>query len=233
MNKHIPNMNAPLNILISIERVHEVINLLKEKYISTFDQKKHRINFELEGHEEFYLRLPLPYPFQDQSFDIEDCEIPYIICIIQSGSAALAYCEGLQIIEHKVFKAYMVRKKQGKSQLKYLKTKGKSKAGSRVRLGNTIHFFEEITDKLSDWLSYYDIDKIALSLNKTLYPYLFNKDNEVLDKNDVRIYKIPKHIEEPSFENLLKIHSYLLKGELIFDKNSEFPLKEILTGLNE
>ncbi len=226
-------MNAPLNTLIPIERIHEVINLLKEKYVSTFDQKKHRINFELEGHEDFYLRLPLPYPFRDQNFDLEDCETPYIICIIQSGSAALAYCEGLQIIEHKVFKAYMVRKKQGMSQLKYLKTKGKSKAGSRVRLGNTAHFFEEIIEKLNDWMSYYEIEKIALSLNKTLYPYLFNKENEVLDKNDERIYKIPKHIEEPSFENLLKIHSYLLKGELIFDKNSELPLQEILKELNE
>jgi hypothetical protein len=127
----------------------------------------------------------------------------------------------------------MVRKKQGKSQIKYLKTKGKSKAGSRVRLGNTVHFFKEITEKLSDWLSYYNIEKIALSLNKTLYPYLFNKDNEVLDKKDERIYKIPQHIAEPSFENLLKIHSYLLMGELIYDQSQAITLQPIIIDIKK
>lgn len=224
-------MNTPLNTLIPIERTQQLIHKLSKKYKFTFDQKKHRINFESEDNEEFYLRLPLPYPIDNQSVDFEDCETPYIICIIQSGSAALAYCEGLQIIEHKVFKAYMVRKKQGKSQIKYLKTKGKSKAGSRVRLGNTVHFFEEITEKLEDWMSYYEIEKIALSLNKTLYPFFFSNDNDVLKKEDNRIFKIPKHIEDPSFENLLKIHSYLLKGELIYDKSQESLFQEILNNL--
>lgn len=226
-------MKNPVSTLISIERTYQVINQLKSQFKYSIDQKKHRINFETVSQEEFYLRLPLPFPLENQYIDLEDCETPYLICIIQSGSAAMAYCEGLQVIEHKVFKAYMVRKKQGKSQIKYLKTKGKSKAGSRVRLGNTVHFFEEITGKLNDWLSYYEIEKIALSLNKTLYPYLFNKENEVLSKNDERIFKIPKHIEEPSFENLLKIHSYLLKAELIYDKSLELMLEEFLKDINE
>lgn len=211
-----------------------LINALKDKFTVTYESSKHKLIFQGEEDSPISLRLPIPYIYNNnRESDPEEWITPYIICIIQSGSAALAYCEGLQIIEHKVFKAYMVRKKQGMSQLKYLKTKGKSKAGSRVRLGNTTHFFEEIIEKLSDWLDYYETEKIALSLNKTLYPYLFNKDNEVLDKNDHRIYKIPKHIEDPSFENLLKIHIYLLKGEIIYDESQKLFVEKILQKLNE
>ncbi len=225
-------MSYHANFTIAPENTIKVINALQNKFPHTFDQKKHRIVFETSENQNFYLRLPLPLLFDQQNDFTEDIETPYIICLIQSGSAALAYCEGFHIVEHKVFKAYMVRKKQGESQLKYLKTKGKSKAGSRVRLGNTVHFFEEITEKLGDWLSYFEIEKIALSLNKTLQPYLFNESNHILTKDDERIYKIPKHIQEPSFENLLNIHSYLMKVELIYDEEVEKIIENILHKLD-
>ena len=50
---------------------------------------------------------------------------------IRVGDAVVPYkvnFEGEELIEHKVFKTYMVRKKQGKSQIKHLKSKGKSKS---------------------------------------------------------------------------------------------------------
>ncbi|MBK6267382.1 hypothetical protein JKA74_20230 [Marivirga sp. S37H4] len=213
-------MINPVVQSFDIEQTKEIVQGFQKAFPSTYDFSKHRFIFQINNELEFYFRLPLPFQldYLNQDTNPEDWSNPYIITIIQSGSAALAYCEGLQIIEHKVFKAYMVRKKQGKSQIKYLKTKGKSKAGSRVRLSNTAHFFEEIVEKMGDWLNYYEVERIALSLNKTLYPYFFNKDNDILDKKDERIFKIPKHIEEPSFENLIKIHSYLLKAELIYSE---------------
>ena len=45
----------------------------------------------------------------------------------------------------------MVRKKRGVSQIKHLKTKGKSRAGSRVRLAETEEFFENINGRLQDY----------------------------------------------------------------------------------
>ena len=223
-------MISPASKLIDIEEIIQIIIKLKDSFPFNFDSEKHRYIFQLDKSNEFYLRLPLPIDLKHlrEGLEIEELERKYIIAIIQSGSAALAYCEGLQIIEHKVFKAYMVRKKQGKSQLKYLKTKGKSKAGSRVRLSNTEHFFDEIIEKMEDWLSYFEVDSIAMSLNKTLYPYFFHENNNVLDKQDERIFKIPKHIEEPSFENLLKVHSFLLQGELIYPKVHEEMLNKII-----
>lgn len=216
-------MNLTVSKFIEIAELNQVITKLKNSFSFNFDPEKHRYIFQLGKSNEFYLRLPLPIALNDirEDLEIEELEAKYVIAIIQSGSAALAYCEGLQIVEHKVFKAYMVRKKQGKSQLKYLKTKGKSKAGSRVRLSNTEHFFDEIIEKMEDWLSYFEVNRIAMSLNKTLYPYFFHENNNTITKQDERIFKIPKHIEEPSFDNLLKVHSFLLQGELIYPKVHE------------
>ena len=67
---------------------------------------------------------------------------------------------------------------------------------------NTEHFFEEIHERITEWLEYFEIEQIALSCSKTLYPFLFSDDFE-LDRKDERLMKIPKHIPEANFENLL------------------------------
>ena len=205
-------MSSPFHKLIEVDLLYKIIKKAKDgigepHYLAD----KHQLVFEQQA-EELKIRLPLHFTFTHGLEEME--ERPFMILMVESGHAALAYGEGEQIIEHKVFKSYMVRKKQGKSQLKHLKTKGKSKAGSRVRLANTEHFFEEIHEKVAEWLEYYEVDYIALSCSKTLYPYLFTEEFE-LNRKDERIIKIPKHIPEANFENLLKIHSYLLKAEVI------------------
>ena len=202
--------------LIPAEEVeYHYKQLLQTADSCIYELAKHRLVFESERAGTSYLRLPIHYNWNEAESSIVTTEDKaYLISIIESGNAALAYCEDDQIIEHKVFKAYMVRKKQGKSQIKHLKTKGKSKAGSRVRLANTEHFFEEIHERITEWLEYFEIEQIALSCSKTLYPFLFSDDFE-LDRKDERLIKIPKHIPEANFENLLSIHEYLMKGELI------------------
>ena len=98
-------------------------------------------------------RLPLPLTNIDTTLteylQYFPQEMPnYVIYMIQAGHCAMAYVEEGQVIEHKTIKTYMVRKKQGKNQLKHLESKGKSKAGSRIRLTNTVHFFEDINERL-------------------------------------------------------------------------------------
>ncbi len=184
-----------------------------------YEDQKHQIIYALGDNEMLVkLRLPVQYSWNAASSRIINNDGAYLIVIVESGQAALAYCEADQIIEHKVLKAYMVRKKQGKSQIKYLKTRGKSKAGSRVRLANTEHFFEEIHERINDWLSYFEIKTVALSCSKTLYPYLFTSEF-ALDRKDERILKIPKHIPEANFDNLLKVHQFLTAGELQFSED--------------
>src|SRR5690606_24655535 len=124
----------------------------------------------------------------------------------------------------------MVRKKQGTSQIKYLKTKGKSRAGSRVRLGETEEFFQNINERLNTYFKQYDIQRIALSCSKILIPFLFNgKSKAPFDKNDERIYNIPIHVHTPIYNVMTEVNKYLLRGELIFEERHQDFVEELLT----
>ncbi len=219
---------AEQNILKTYDEEHleKLLESLHLQYGSSeYDSSKHQIKF-IEN-QSFSIRLPFCLVYLNEKL------IPsnFLIILIHSGEAALAYSEDDQIAEHKNLKAYMVRQKQGKSQIKYLKTRGKSKAGSRVRLAGTDHFFEEINDKIAEWDEYFEIDKIAISCNKTLQPYFFNRPDAALHKDDERLFKIPKHIQEANFENLTSIHNYLISTELKFDDSDKEFINTIISEI--
>ncbi|WP_215226116.1 hypothetical protein [Echinicola shivajiensis] len=154
----------------------------------------------------------------------------YVLLMIRSGIASIGYFENGENMDHKVFRAYMVRKKQGKSQIKYLKTKGKSRAGSRVRLAETLVFFEDINERLQYYFNEFRVDKIGLSCATTLIPYLFgSKVATPFEKDDARLFKIPKHIPNPTYEALLDTNDFMLKSEVQFDSS----LKELIYGFIE
>ncbi|WKV11770.1 hypothetical protein [Marivirga harenae] len=211
---------------IDANQLSKLIDSFQKEHVNVnYQPSRHLLEFS-EG-EELSVRLPFFIKYEHHKI------IPsnFLIVLIHSGEAALAYSEEDQITEHKMVKAYMVRQKQGKSQIKHLKTKGKSKAGSRVRLAGTDHFFEEINEKISEWNEYYDIDKIAISCNKTLQPYFFNRSDAALKKDDNRIIKIPKHIQEANFENLTSIHKYLISTELNFENSEKDFIKELVLNI--
>jgi hypothetical protein len=118
----------------------------------------------------------------------------------------------------------MVRKKQGKSQIKHLKTKGKSRAGSRVRLQETLDFFDNINERLQAYFEDKRVDLIALGCSPTLFPYFFQgKKLPPFEKSDQRILKIPVHIPSATFENLEKAYRSISQTKIWIDeKNKEF-----------
>lgn len=160
-------------------------------------------------------RIPITIEMGEKGSYLGEGDINYVLLMIRSGIASLGYFEGGDNLDHKVFRAYMVRKKQGTSQIKHLKTKGKSRAGSRVRLAETLEFFEDINFRMKEYFSVHRIDKICISCSTTLIPYLFGSKTETpFDKSDPRIMKIPKHVQNPTYESLLEVNDYLKKGEL-------------------
>lgn len=212
-----------------------LLNIQGSSFPFVYELEKHRIVI-LDEHvkEQVYFRLPIVFPKPSKVPDPEPAKVNYIILLIQSGSCAMGYFENGRNLDHKVFRSYMVRMKQGKSQIKYLKTKGKSRAGSRVRLAETIQFFEDINQRLQTYFSTYPIHRIALSCSKILIPYLFNsKVPTPFAKKDERILNIPKHIHTPIYDVLLETHKFLLKGELIYEPGSEAIMKAILGEKNE
>ncbi len=198
-------------------------NLLQHNHFSfEISSGKHKLLIFLNEEKIADFLFPLPLPILSDNLQeyisIHFDEIPnYVIYIIQAGSCALGYFEKEKLIEHKVFKTYMVRKKQGKNQIKHLKSKGKSKAGSRIRLSNTIHFFEQINKRLQEYFESYYIDKVVYTCPKNMISLFYeSKVSPPFNKTDKRLIKIPIDTQQPSFEELLNINKKICSGKLTF-----------------
>ncbi|AKQ45144.1 hypothetical protein TH63_05040 [Rufibacter radiotolerans] len=196
-----------------------------------YDQEKHRVLLlDAAGNEQVIFRLPIVFPAVGGK---EDAPVHYVLLLIQAGNCAVGYFEDGVNLDHKVFRSYMVRKKQGKSQIKYLKTKGKSRAGSRVRLGETLEFFENINERLQTYFEDHTVHRVAISCSKTLLPYLYDaKVSTPFDKRDERLFKIPMHVHTPIYDVMMDVHKFLLKGELIYEPTHQDLVNELLGEKN-
>ena len=201
--------------------------VLIRKLDLSYDASRHKLRIYDQRKTIGDLWLPFTLSFNPETNGVTKVEKNWIVFLIRAGTAALGYFEEGTNAEHKVIRAYMVRKKQGKSQIKYLKTKGKSRAGSRVRLGASEKFFEEINEKISDYLNKYPVDFIAYSCAKTLWPFLFTSEGQ-LHKGDPRLYKIPVHIQEPGYEKLLEINELVQSAILKTENPNTAYFSEIL-----
>ncbi len=214
------------NILLDNKGIKLYFNYMLSKDIPvSYLPKKRKLLFRNPTSEQpIGIRLSLNLSYNETSNElITQSFINQVFVMIRSGIACCGFFENGELVDHKVFRAYMVRKKQGKSQVKYLKTKGKSRAGSRVRLAETLEFFEAINERLNDYFDSYRVDQIALSCATTLIPYLFgSKVSTPFLKNDPRLIPIPKHIPSPTYEALKETSSFMLKNELQWDEGSDW-----------
>ncbi|MGD9899209.1 MAG: hypothetical protein AB7T22_08800 [Calditrichaceae bacterium] len=207
---------------------HDIIPEINSKnnLLTYFDDVNEKI---------FDFRPPLPIP---QISAISESALfselplvlppPYLILLIQAGNSALAYIKEGKIEKHKVIKKYMVRKKQGKSQISYLKTKGKSRAGSRVRLANAVLFFEEINAKLQEWTKGNEVGRILYSWPVSMSELIYNsKIKPPFEKKDSRLIKIPMDVNIPNFAELQRVNRFVMKGYLRQYKENNL-VKEML-----
>lgn len=205
---------------ISIEKFKS----LQEKIIGiglnqSYLRETHQVEFSLRNEWMIKVSLPWSMEFLGEGFLQKKDDYHLALVMIRAGIACTGYFHNGLLIDHKVFRAYMVRQKQGKSQIKYLKTKGKSRAGSRVRLGESELFFKEINERLTSYASKYPIDHWGISCSKTLWPYFFGTGTPPpFDKKQENLITIPFHVQHPDFETLQHVHRklnafYLLVSE--------------------
>ena len=177
-------------------------------------QEKHRYEWETDE-ERIAIRLPYDLMLDANGQPEWDRVFHYVLCIVQSSMATVGLFHGKDCLAHKVFTAYMVRKKQGVSQIKHLKTKGKSRAGSRIRLASGLEFFEGINGRLQNHFEAFEIERIAFSCSKILLPHFYGaKVMPPFDKKDLRLLPIPRHIEKPTHEEMMRAHRFLTYAEL-------------------
>ncbi|WP_192820156.1 hypothetical protein [Rufibacter sp. LB8] len=220
-----------MNRFLNRKTSSELLLSLQQNGVPTdYDFERHRLLVQdASGQELAQFRLPITVPVPP----IATAEkVRYVILLVQSGSCAVGYFEDGKNLDHKVIRAYMVRKKQGKSQIKHLKTKGKSRAGSRVRLEETLEFFEAINTRLQVYFKQHQVDRVAISCSKILVPYLFGSQVATpFDQHDPRLLKIPMHVHTPIYEILLEVNRFLLKGELIYEPQHHAFLASLLPFL--
>jgi hypothetical protein len=219
-------------VLITEAQAKNLLHIIQVNgFEYNFIAKKNQLEI-FKSQAEILFRLPISITSPQAFFERPEDRANYALVMIRSGLASVGYFENGENINHKVFRAYMVRKKQGKSQIKFLKTKGKSRAGSRVRLAESVEFFEQINQKLNSYFEEYYVERIGFSCPVTLIPYFYrSKVPSPFEKNDKRIFKIPKHVQNPNFESLMEINSFLLKGELKYTEESEFLYKYFMESL--
>lgn len=213
----------------------ELFEIIQVHYpLSSYDYGKHQVSVISNADEQLgVIRLPLHIAL-DQQFKIISENTTILYLSIESGSSTIALNRGKSTISHTSVSSYMSRKKQGFSQIKYLNKKGKSRAGSRVRLNKTIEFFEKINEKLTAFLTDSGIDRIAISCTASLVPYLHqSKVKCPFQKDDPRLYKIPLHIPQSNYTNLQAAIKKLKAPILYFDEQNQEALNELIIRANK
>ena len=208
--------------MIVISEIKEILQKVESSGNAFhFDEKKQALTFQDEASTECTLVFPLVFPLIKSSSmkeiiqQISESSQIYTIVLIQAGAAAIGLFEHDVLLHHKVIKKYMVRKKQGKSQLKHLNSKGKSRLGSRIRLRNSRLFFEEINEILTKWDVTSKSEVILLSVPINLKNLLFTSKIPVpFGKKDPRIRKVPVDVRTPSFKVLMHINWLATRGTL-------------------
>lgn len=137
------------------------------------------------------------------------------VVLVQAGAAALGLWQDDRLVAHKTLRRYVVRGR-GQAQTTYLKTKGKSRYGSRLRLQNAEAQREDIGRRLCDWQAEHgEPDRLFVSCPVREWPELFAADPPPpFDARDPRICRIPLDVRRPSFEELERVHAFLSRGRL-------------------
>lgn len=214
--------------------IQQLCTLVKQHFVSyEYHFKRHAILLKDADHNLVgTIRLPLHFSLNEQLSVITD-EAHVLYVSLESGYAAISMMEGEENVYHTTFGAYTTRKKQGFSQVKYLNKKGKSRAGSRVRLASTLEFFEKMNMTLTELLETHEVDRLALNCSTSLIPYLHqSKVKCPFEKNDLRLYKIPLHIPQSNFTNL-EAAIRRLKAPVLFYEETDRLLMECFTPFSE
>jgi hypothetical protein len=136
-----------------------------------------------------------------------------LILLVQAGAVAMGLWEGEELLVHKAFKRYVVRGK-GRGQPHHLRTRGKSRYGSRLRLQNARKQFSQTLDVLGAWCREYGpFEWIYRSCPVRLWGELREGIGEIL--GEARgVVKIPRDLGVPSFVEVQRARGWLEWGEV-------------------
>lgn len=134
-----------------------------------------------------------------------------LVLLVQAGAAALGLFEDEELVAHKVWKKYVTRG-HGRAQPSYLRTRGKSRAGSRLRLRNAQSLLEDVNGRLAEWRDVFGEPDLAFqSAPVRLWADLHAASPGPPWPRE-RFVRIPHDVRVPSFTELCRVHGLLCRG---------------------
>lgn len=139
----------------------------------------------------------------------------HAVLLFQAGAASMGLFDGDDVLEHKAMKRYVVRGK-GRAQPTHLKTRGKSRFGSRLRLRNAAQLLDDVSARLRPWWGEPpQPTHLYLSCPVRLFADLCRTDPPPpVTPDDPRCVRIPIHVHVPSHAELLRVHRSISRGRL-------------------
>ena len=141
-----------------------------------------------------------------------------VLVLVQAGATGLGLWRDDELLEHKTIKKYVVRGK-GRAQPVHLKSKGKSRYGSRLRLQNAVRQLEETNEKLHEWVAKHGpFERIFYSCPVRTWPELFRvtPPPPFSQRGDrTGPHRIPIEVRVPDFAEVKRVWRSLTRGREI------------------
>ncbi len=134
------------------------------------------------------------------------------VILMQAGAVSLGLFEGGQAVATKTLKKYVVRGK-GKAQPTHLKTRGKSRYGSRLRLQNAQSLLEESAERLTQWWHEGGpMERVFLGVPTRLWADFQRHPLPAQLHQRAALTRIPLDLPRPTTELLLRTYRALEHG---------------------
>lgn len=196
------------------ERTHDVLTELADE-CELLVAEDRRAFVTRDG--EVRVAVPAVQPIADDVTTVDDfldrLEEPdqVLLLLIQAGASALGFWECDELIRHKVIKKYVTRGK-GRAQPTHLKTKGKSRYGSRLRLQNWKSQLVDTSEKLHEWIDELGPPDVAFYASPVrVWPEFWTcRPAPPLGRDAFR--KVRTHVHVPDFKELQRVYEWLHTG---------------------
>jgi hypothetical protein len=168
---------------------------------------------------EVQLPLVLPWPGHAASLERYRASLPdelglQLIVLMQAGATSLGLFEGGQSLETKTIKKYVVRG-TGRAQPTHLKSRGKSRYGSRLRLQNARSILLETNDYLRSWIGLYGKpEQLLYNCPLRLWSSLFEAAAKPPIPRNADWTRIPRDLPVPTTALMLRTYDQLCFGRV-------------------
>ncbi len=167
------------------------------------------------------VKPPLVFPLTPECTSLSDylAALPeepsrHSVLLMQAGAVSLGRFEGARPVATKSLRRYVVRGK-GRAQPLHLKTKGKSRYGSRLRLANARRLLIETNEKLIEWEKEFGpADRVYISCPVRLLSSVFETTPAPPFEKSGPLVKIPLDLPRPTTEVLLRTYRSLEYGRI-------------------